>query len=48
MNILKTKGYRVVTKVLPFGTFWKAEEYHQDYYDKKKQQPYCHVYKKKF
>ncbi|MBC8487409.1 MAG: peptide-methionine (S)-S-oxide reductase, partial [Bacteroidetes bacterium] len=30
------------------GTFWKAEEYHQDYYDKKEMQPYCHVYKKKF
>ena len=48
IDILKTKGYEVVTKVLPSGTFWKAEEYHQDYYDKKKQQPYCHVYKKKF
>ena len=48
IDILKTKGYEIVTKVLPAGTFWKAEEYHQDYYDKKKQQPYCHVYKKKF
>lgn len=48
IDILKTKGYKVVTKVLPAGTFWKAEDYHQDYYDKKKQQPYCHVYKKKF
>jgi len=48
IDILKTKGYKVLTKVLPAGTFWKAEDYHQDYYDKKKQQPYCHVYKKKF
>ena len=48
IDILKTKGYEIVTKVLPADTFWKAEEYHQDYYDKKKQQPYCHVYKKKF
>jgi peptide methionine sulfoxide reductase msrA/msrB len=48
IDILKTKGYKVVTKVLPAGIFWKAEEYHQNYYDTKKQQPYCHVYKKKF
>ncbi len=25
-------GARVVTPVLPLGTFWIAEEYHQDYY----------------
>jgi len=48
IHILKTKGYNVVTKVIPVTTFWKAEEYHQDYYDKKKQKPYCHTYKKKF
>jgi len=48
IDILKTKGYEIVTKVLPSGSFWKAEGYHQDYYDKKKQQPYCHVYQKKF
>ena len=48
IDILKTKGYQVVTKVLHADTFWKAEDYHQNYYNKKKQQPYCHVYKKKF
>ena len=45
---LKEKGYDVVTKVLPRVTFWKAEDYHQDYYVKKNQQPYCHFYQKKF
>jgi len=48
IDILKGKGHDVVTKVLPASTFWKAEEYHQDYYDKNKKQPYCHVYQKKF
>lgn len=48
IEILKKKGYEVVTQVRPAGAFWEAEEYHQDYYDKKKKEPYCHVYKKKF
>jgi peptide methionine sulfoxide reductase msrA/msrB len=48
IDILKSKGYAVATKLFPAGKFWKAEDYHQDYYDRKKGQPYCHVYKKKF
>ena len=48
IDILKTKGYEIVTKVVPADTFWKAEEYHQDYYDKKNHPPRCNVYKKKF
>ncbi len=45
---LKEKGYDVVTKLLPLEKFWIAEDYHQDYYVKKNQQPYCHIYQKKF
>ncbi|MDP4277495.1 MAG: bifunctional methionine sulfoxide reductase B/A protein, partial [Bacteroidota bacterium] len=45
---LKTKGYRVVTHVTPATTFWEAESYHQDYYEQKGTEPYCHVYTKRF
>lgn len=48
IKILKDKGYAIVTRLIPAETFWKAEEYHQDYYVKKRQQPYCHFYQKKF
>lgn len=45
---LETKGYDVATKVTPAGTFWMAEKYHQDYYDRKGTQPYCHARVKRF
>ena len=48
INILETKGYDIATKVISTQTFWPAEDYHQDYYDRKNQQPYCHAYEKKF
>jgi len=45
---LRKKGIKVVTKLTPAGTFWDAEDYHQDYYQNKGSTPYCHFYEKKF
>jgi len=46
--ILKKKGLNVATKVQKAGRFWKAEEYHQNYYARKESLPYCHGYTKRF
>ena len=48
IRILKSKGYNVVTEVKQATTFWKAEDYHQDYYEHKGTTPYCHGYVKRF
>ncbi len=40
----KSKAYDkpIVTEISPFTTFYKAENYHQDYYNNNGSQPYCY------
>lgn len=47
-KILSEKGFKVATIIEAAPVFWKAEDYHQAYYDKKNGTPYCHVYRKIF
>ncbi|MDR7208922.1 peptide-methionine (S)-S-oxide reductase MsrA [Flavobacterium piscis] len=41
LNKEKVYNSPIVTKVEPLTKFYKAEDYHQNYYAKNKNQPYC-------
>jgi peptide-methionine (S)-S-oxide reductase len=41
MNAKNTWGKPVVTEISPFTVFYKAEDYHQSYYDNNGEQGYC-------
>lgn len=41
LNKAKVYNSPIVTKIEPFKTFYKAEDYHQNYYANNKNQPYC-------
>jgi len=45
---LEEKGLKIATKIEYLKNFYKAEDYHQNYYQKNFQSPYCHRYKKLF
>jgi peptide-methionine (S)-S-oxide reductase len=34
---------KIVTEIVPLGQFWKAEDYHQDYYNGHKFEGYCRM-----
>jgi len=42
------KGLDIATEVEDAGTFWPAEDYHQDYYRRTGKEPYCHRRVKRF
>lgn len=45
---LKGLGLNVATRLTPFEEFWKAEDYHQDYYNRGGGTPYCHFITPRF
>jgi peptide methionine sulfoxide reductase MsrA len=43
LNQKKVWDDPIVTQVVPFTTFYSAEQYHQDYYSQNQNQPYCQI-----
>jgi peptide-methionine (S)-S-oxide reductase len=39
----KTWDAPIVTEVKPFTAFYKAEEHHQEYFERNPEQPYCRI-----
>ena len=48
IELLKNNNFEVGTEVTPAGAFYKAEEYHQNYYNKLGKNDYGNRYKQKF
>lgn len=46
--LLENMGNSVATKLKPVDVFWKAEDYHQDYYNLNNKLPYCHFWQDRF
>ena len=48
IDVLEGKGFKVATTLNEICTFYKAEDYHQKYYERHQKIPYCHSYQKIF
>jgi peptide methionine sulfoxide reductase msrA/msrB len=43
LNNAKVYSGKIVTTLEPFKAFYKAKDYHQNYYENNKEQPYCQM-----
>ncbi|HBY93497.1 MAG: peptide-methionine (S)-S-oxide reductase MsrA [Ardenticatenaceae bacterium] len=43
LDAAHARGSPIVTEVTPFTAFYPAEEYHQEYFTRNRDQPYCRV-----
>jgi len=48
IHLLMKQGRNVATSLRPMVAYYKAETYHQNYYEKNGNTPYCHTYVRKF
>jgi peptide-methionine (S)-S-oxide reductase len=43
LNTAQIWNRPIVTELVPFETFYRAEEYHQEYFRRNPEQPYCQI-----
>jgi len=43
LNEEKAYTSKIVTEIVPYKVFYKAEDYHQNYYDNNTEVPYCQL-----